>query len=141
MDRLIIAVLVFGISLAARTPAFAQQAIASSDVLSQISMFSYREGKKSDINFRAGLRFMVEGHTDNTGTVAANSELSLRRAIAVRDYLINQGVAASSTDVAGLGSSRPVADNATADGRARNRRVEIVVAGGPIETGRAAAAR
>ena len=88
-----------------------------------------------------GLRFMVEGHTDNTGTVAANSELSLRRAIAVRDYLINQGVAASSTDVAGLGSSRPVADNATADGRARNRRVEIVVAGGPIETGRAAAAR
>ncbi len=82
-----------------------------------------------------GLRFMVEGHTDNTGTVAANNELSLRRAIAVRDYLINQGVAASSTDVAGLGSSRPVADNTTADGRARNRRVEIVVAGGPIETG------
>jgi outer membrane protein OmpA-like peptidoglycan-associated protein len=82
-----------------------------------------------------GLRFMVEGHTDDTGTVAANNELSLRRAIAVRDYLISQGVAASSTDVAGLGSSRPVADNATADGRARNRRVEIVVAGGPIETG------
>jgi outer membrane protein OmpA-like peptidoglycan-associated protein len=86
-----------------------------------------------------GLRFMVEGHTDDTGTVAANNELSLRRAIAVRDYLIRQGVAASSTDVAGLGSSRPVADNATADGRARNRRVEIVVAGGPIETGGASA--
>ncbi|HSC16404.1 MAG TPA: OmpA family protein [Gammaproteobacteria bacterium] len=84
-----------------------------------------------------GLRFMVEGHTDDTGTVAANNELSLRRALAVRDYLINQGVAASSTDVAGLGSSRPIADNATADGRARNRRVEIVVAGGPIETGAA----
>jgi outer membrane protein OmpA-like peptidoglycan-associated protein len=87
-----------------------------------------------------GLRFTVEGHTDNTGTVAANNELSLRRAIAVRDYLISQGVAASSIDVAGLGSSRPVADNATADGRARNRRVEIVVAGGPLETGGAAAA-
>ena len=84
-----------------------------------------------------GLRFTVEGHTDNTGTVAANNELSLRRAIAVRDYLINQGVAASSTDVAGLGSSRPVADNTTADGRARNRRVEIVVAGGPMEAGAA----
>ena len=84
-----------------------------------------------------GLRFTVEGHTDNTGTVAANNELSLRRAIAVRDYLINQGVAASSTDVAGLGSSRPVADNTTADGRARNRRVEIVVAGGPMQTGAA----
>jgi|SRR5688572_6645107 len=84
-----------------------------------------------------GLRFKVEGHTDNTGSVAANDELSLRRAIAVRDYLIGQGVAASSIDVEGLGSSRPVADNSTADGRARNRRVEIVVAGGPIETGAA----
>ena len=79
-----------------------------------------------------GLRFNVEGHTDNTGSVTANNELSLRRAIAVRDYLIGQGVAASTIDVAGLGSSRPVADNSTADGRARNRRVEIVVGGGPI---------
>lgn len=80
-----------------------------------------------------GLRFMVEGHTDNQGSVTANNELSLRRAIAVRDYLIGQGVAASSIDVAGLGSSRPVADNATADGRARNRRVEIIVSGGPLQ--------
>jgi len=79
-----------------------------------------------------GLRFNVEGHTDNTGSVAANNELSLRRAIAVRDYLIGQGVAASTIDVAGLGSSMPVGDNSTADGRARNRRVEIVVAGGAI---------
>ena len=82
-----------------------------------------------------GLRFTVEGHTDDPGTVATNNELSLRRAIAVRDYLIGQGVAASSTDVAGFGSTRPAADNSTADGRTRNRRVEIVVAGGPIETG------
>jgi outer membrane protein OmpA-like peptidoglycan-associated protein len=80
-----------------------------------------------------GLRFTVEGHTDNTGSIATNNELSLRRAIAVRDYLIGQGVAASSIDVAGLGPSRPVADNATADGRARNRRVEIVVSGGPLQ--------
>ena len=65
----------------------------------------------------------------------------LRRAIAVRDYLISQGVAASSIDVAGLGSSRPAVDNATAEGRARNRRVEIVVSGGPLDTGRAVAAR
>ena len=80
-----------------------------------------------------GLRFMVEGHTDNQGSVATNNELSLRRAIAVRDYLIGQGVPASSIDVAGLGSSRPVADNSTADGRARNRRVDIVVSGGPMQ--------
>jgi len=88
-----------------------------------------------------GLRFNVEGHTDNTGGAAANSELSLRRAITVRDYLITQGVAASSIDVDGLGPTRPIADNASADGRARNRRVEIVVSGGPLESGSATAAQ
>jgi outer membrane protein OmpA-like peptidoglycan-associated protein len=79
------------------------------------------------------LRFNVEGHTDNTGSVETNRELSLRRAIAVRDYLIGQGVAASAIDVDGFGPSMPIADNATADGRARNRRVEIVLSGGPLE--------
>src|SRR5690606_16625582 len=79
-----------------------------------------------------GLRFNVEGHTDNVGSAAMNRELSLRRAMTVRDYLIAQGVAASSIDVAGLGLSAPIGDNSTADGRARNRRVEIVVSGGPL---------
>ena len=78
-----------------------------------------------------GLRFNVEGHTDSVGNVASNNELSLQRAITVRDYLIGQGVAASTIDVAGLGSSMPVGDNSTLDGRARNRRVEIVISGGP----------
>jgi outer membrane protein OmpA-like peptidoglycan-associated protein len=79
-----------------------------------------------------GLRFNVEGHTDSTGSVATNNELSMQRAITVRDYLIGQGVSASSIDVAGLGSSNPVADDTTADGRSRNRRVEIVLSGGLI---------
>jgi outer membrane protein OmpA-like peptidoglycan-associated protein len=78
------------------------------------------------------LRFNVEGHTDSTGSVATNEELSLKRAMTVRDYLIAQGVAASKIDVAGLGLSAPVGDNSTADGRARNRRVEIVVSGLPL---------
>jgi outer membrane protein OmpA-like peptidoglycan-associated protein len=82
-----------------------------------------------------GLRFTVEGHTDNTGSIATNNELSLRRAIAVRDYLIGQNVAASSIDVEGLGPSRPIADNASAEGRTRNRRVEIIVSGGPLDAG------
>ena len=64
--------------------------------------------------------------------MATNSDLSLRRAITVRDYLIGQGVPASSIDAAGLGSSMPTGDNATAEGRARNRRVEIVISGGPL---------
>jgi len=79
-----------------------------------------------------GLRFKIEGHTDSTGSVATNDELSLRRAMSARDYMISQGVTASSIDVEGFGFSMPVGDNATRDGRAHNRRVEIVVSGGPF---------
>jgi outer membrane protein OmpA-like peptidoglycan-associated protein len=80
------------------------------------------------------LKFKIEGHTDNVGSDENNNVLSLRRAIAVRDYLIGQRVAASSIDAEGLGSTHPIADNETADGRARNRRVEIVITGGPLTT-------
>ena len=72
------------------------------------------------------------GHTDSTGSAEKNQDLSLKRALAVRDYLISEGIAASATDVAGFGASKPIADNATTDGRARNRRVEIVVSGAPL---------
>ena len=78
------------------------------------------------------LRYNVEGHTDNTGGAAMNQELSLKRAMTLRDYLIGQGVPASKVDVAGLGLSAPIGDNSTTDGRARNRRVEIVVSGAPL---------
>ncbi len=78
------------------------------------------------------LRFNVEGHTDSTGSAATNQELSLKRAMTVRDYLIGQGVPASKIDVAGRGLSAPIGDNTTTDGRARNRRVEIVVSGAPL---------
>jgi outer membrane protein OmpA-like peptidoglycan-associated protein len=78
------------------------------------------------------LHFSVEGHTDSTGSVATNNALSLQRAITVRDYLIEQGIPASTIDVLGLGSSMPNADNSTVEGRARNRRVEVVVSGGPL---------
>jgi outer membrane protein OmpA-like peptidoglycan-associated protein len=85
------------------------------------------------------LKFKVEGHTDNVGSDENNNVLSLRRAIAVRDYLIGQHVAASGIDAEGLGSTHPIADNETNDGRARNRRVEIVITGGPLSTTAAAA--
>ena len=78
------------------------------------------------------LRFNVEGHTDGAGSAAANKNLSLRRAIAVRDSLIGEGIPASSIDVAGIGASMPTADSSTAAEHARNRRVEIVVSGGPL---------
>jgi outer membrane protein OmpA-like peptidoglycan-associated protein len=71
--------------------------------------------------------FTVEGHTDNQGTDAINNDLANRRANAVRDYLVVRGVAAEAITAQGIGSTRPVADNRTTEGRAMNRRVEIVV--------------
>jgi outer membrane protein OmpA-like peptidoglycan-associated protein len=76
------------------------------------------------------IQFSVEGHTDNTGSVTTNEELSVRRALAVRDYLISQGIGVSRIDARGFAATQPIADNATSDGRARNRRVEIVLTGG-----------
>lgn len=67
----------------------------------------------------------VTGHTDGTGTDAINDPLSLDRAEAVRDYLSLRGVPVSRLTVSGAGSHSPVASNATEEGRARNRRVEI----------------
>ena len=76
-----------------------------------------------------GLRLEVEGHTDSTGTDALNQTLSEQRAGAVRGYLVQQGLAADSITAQGLGKSTPVADNATAAGRQKNRRVELIVSG------------
>jgi outer membrane protein OmpA-like peptidoglycan-associated protein len=74
--------------------------------------------------------FVVEGHTDNQGTDKINDELSTRRANAVRDYLIVRGVSAAAITAQGYGSTRPIADNKTTEGRAMNRRVEIIVGAG-----------
>lgn len=70
----------------------------------------------------------VEGHTDNTGTETHNMDLSIRRAQAVKNLLIQQGVSSSRIEAVGFGESMPVATNETAIGRARNRRVEIKIA-------------
>jgi len=74
-----------------------------------------------------GKRVEVIGHTDNAGSRGANLGLSLARAAAVRGYLAAQGIAPDSVAVAGAGPDRPVADNASAEGRARNRRIEFRV--------------
>ena len=68
------------------------------------------------------------GHTDSTGSDAVNDPLSINRAAATRDYLVQRGVSAQRIAVDGRGSRQPVADNSTASGRAMNRRVEIFIA-------------
>lgn len=76
-----------------------------------------------------GLKLEVEGHTDSVGGDEYNQQLSERRGAAVRDYLVQQGMASSSVTAKGLGKTQPVASNETAKGRQENRRVELVISG------------
>jgi outer membrane protein OmpA-like peptidoglycan-associated protein len=69
---------------------------------------------------------VIEGHTDSTSTAAHNQTLSEQRAKSVQDYLTGKGIVAPRLSTVGFGQSKPVADNATELGRARNRRVELV---------------
>ena len=75
-----------------------------------------------------GRKVEVIGHTDNTGLRASNVSLSQARADAVRSYLGSKGIAPDSVLTSGQGPDRPVASNATVDGRARNRRIEFRIA-------------
>lgn len=70
---------------------------------------------------------IVEGHTDAQGTEASNRELSQKRAQAVADYLVARGVPPANITAVGVGQSRPVGDNKTAEGRASNRRIEVIL--------------
>jgi outer membrane protein OmpA-like peptidoglycan-associated protein len=79
-----------------------------------------------------GLKLQVEGYTDNIGSEEYNQKLSEQRADGVRDYLIQQSVADANVTAQGYGKSHPVADNSTNEGRAQNRRVELVVSGAAI---------
>ena len=92
--------------------------------LSQVADVLSKQDRESKIR--------VEGHTDSQGSADLNQELSQRRAEAVRSYLIGHGIASDRVIAEGFGPSRPVADNDSPEGRADNRRVEIVV-GPPTE--------
>jgi outer membrane protein OmpA-like peptidoglycan-associated protein len=70
---------------------------------------------------------LIVGHTDSTGTVPHNMDLSIKRARSVRSYLIAAGVDGSRLSTQGKGETEPIADNRTTAGRAQNRRVEIVI--------------
>jgi outer membrane protein OmpA-like peptidoglycan-associated protein len=87
--------------------------------LSEVADALTKEDKESKI--------VVEGHTDSQGGASYNQDLSQRRAQAVRDYLVTRGMASDRVTSAGFGLTRPIADNTSPEGRANNRRVEIVV--------------
>jgi outer membrane protein OmpA-like peptidoglycan-associated protein len=92
-----------------------------------------------------GLKLQVEGYTDSVGSDDLNQRLSDNRSLAVKDFLVTQGVSMNNITAAGYGKQDPVADNTTAQGRAQNRRVQLVVSGdaigiqqsGPVASGSA----
>lgn len=79
------------------------------------------------VKSKPGKHIRIEGHTDSSGSAATNQSLSLQRAQAVRQALVANGVSAQRISVAGMGSASPVASNATESGRARNRRVVVIL--------------
>jgi outer membrane protein OmpA-like peptidoglycan-associated protein len=79
------------------------------------------------INDQGYKSILVEGHTDAVGKISDNETLSLKRAESVRTYLVSRGIPSDKIRATGLGPSRPIAENGTPDGRANNRRVELVV--------------
>lgn len=111
-----------------------------SDVLFDTGKATLRIGAREKLAKVAGillaypdLRLSLGGHTDSTGTLNFNQQLSQQRAAAVRDYLVTQGLKPTEiVAVEGFGPSQPVASNSTPAGRQQNRRVEIVVAGDAI---------
>jgi len=72
-------------------------------------------------------KIVVQGYTDSSGSSSLNQDLSQRRAEAVRAYLVSRGVPSERISAQGMGAGNPIADNTSAEGRANNRRVEIVV--------------
>ncbi|MEN9890472.1 MAG: hypothetical protein RLY78_767 [Pseudomonadota bacterium] len=83
-------------------------------------------GKAKGVNLEV---IIAVGHTDAVGSDASNQKLSVRRSEAVKSYLVKKGIDKNRVYTEGKGESAPVADNKTADGRAKNRRVEIEVVG------------
>jgi outer membrane protein OmpA-like peptidoglycan-associated protein len=113
--------------------------VSMSDVLFDSGKYSLKSGAREKLAKVAGillsypgLNIEVGGYTDNVGGDAMNQTLSENRADSVRDYLVQQGVAANSVSAKGFGNTLPVASNNNSAGRQQNRRVELLVSGDAI---------
>jgi len=77
------------------------------------------------VNANPSLKIMVEGHTDNVGNQGSNQTLSEQRAASVKQALVSKGIAPERISTKGFGQDKPISDNTTEEGKAKNRRVEI----------------
>jgi OOP family OmpA-OmpF porin len=93
----------------------------SEKVLEQLKLFLDKNPQVTKLR--------IEGHTDSVGEAATNEELSGQRALTVKKWLVEKGVPADRLIAVGFGMSKPIADNATEEGRAQNRRTEFKIAG------------
>jgi outer membrane protein OmpA-like peptidoglycan-associated protein len=110
-----------------------------SDVLFKTGSFELLPGARERLAKVSGivlaypsLHLQVEGHTDSVGSDEYNQQLSEKRAGAVRDYIVQQGISAASIEAKGFGKTDPIASNETSEGRQQNRRVELVLSGDAI---------
>ena len=106
----------------------ADAGFATNSAVLNANMYPILQRLAQTLNQNPAATVSVVGRTDSTGSDAINNPLSQRRADAAKAYLVSQGVAASRIATSGAGSTQPIASNATVDGRAQNRRVEIFVA-------------
>jgi len=117
--------------------AVSQSVSLSSGALFDVNSDQLKDAGKQELNVISDrIKAMEEiqsikivGHTDSTGADDYNQLLSQRRAVAVKNYLLDQGISPTVMSTQGLGESQPVASNATREGRAKNRRVEITIEG------------
>jgi outer membrane protein OmpA-like peptidoglycan-associated protein len=109
--------------------------LSLSDILFETAKAELKQELKENLAEIAGIlksllidaSVTIEGYTDNVGTAAANQKLSNQRALAVSKYLSDRGVAKGRLRAVGYGATKFVADNATDEGKAKNRRVELVI--------------
>lgn len=88
---------------------------------------SYLDQVAKLLRSAANMRLLIKGHADNTGSAAVNERLSTERANAVQNYLMMQNISAARLSAQGFGSSKPITENTTAEGRGKNRRVELEI--------------
>jgi outer membrane protein OmpA-like peptidoglycan-associated protein len=110
-----------------------------SDVLFRSGSFELLPGARERLAKVSGivlaypsLHVAIEGHTDSVGSDDYNQQLSERRAQAVRDYFVQQGIASANVEAHGYGKTEPIATNDTPEGRQQNRRVELILSGDAI---------